>query len=179
MSDFRIASRYAKALFDKAVEMGELDAVKKDIEHLKSLSTNSHEFTVFLQSPLYKMSVKQQALNKMFSGANALTLGVFRLMTEKYRESIIPAMGDAFLTMYNNHNKIVDTIVTSAVALDKKTLEDIEAFVKTNTNANQINISQKINASLVGGLTIEFGGKIYDNTISTQLRKIKKELQLA
>ena len=61
----------------------------------------------------------------------------------------------------------------------EKTIEDIESYVKAQSNAKTIQLTQNIKPSLIGGLTIEFGGKIYDNTVSNQLRKIKKELQLA
>ena len=179
MSDFRIASRYAKALFDRALETSSLDVVKNDIDHLKVLVEESREFVLFLQSPLYKKSNKQDALKKLFASANELTLNVFLLMTEKYREAMIPEMGVAFLRMYNNHNQIVEVTVESAVALDKKTIGDIETYVKAQSNAKTIQLTQNINPSVIGGLTIEFGGKIYDNTVSNQLRKIKKELQLA
>ena len=179
MSDFRIASRYAKALFDRALETSSLDAVKKDIDHLNSLVNESREFVVFLQSPLYKKSVKQDALKKLFASANELTQNVFHLMTDKFRESMIPEMGMSFMNMYNNHNQIVEVTVESAVSLDKNTIGDIESFVKANSSAKTIQLTQNINPSLIGGLTIEFGGKIYDNTVANQLRKIKKELQLA
>ena len=179
MSDFRIASRYAKALFDRAVETSTLDVIKKDIDHLRQLVSESREFVLFLQSPLYKKSVKQDALKKLFSTANETTQNVYHLMTDKFREAYIPAMGDAFMSMYNKHNQIVEVTVESAVALDQNTIAEIEKFVKANSNAKSIQLTQEIKPSVIGGLTIEFGGKIYDNTVSNQIRKIKKELQLA
>ncbi len=179
MSDFRIASRYAKALFDRAVETSILDVVKKDIDHLRTMVAESRELVLFLQSPLYKKSVKQDALKKLFASSNELTQNVYHLMTEKFREAYIPAMGDAFMTMYNKHNQIVEVAVVSAVALDEKTIIEIEKYVKANSNAKTIELSQQVKPGVIGGLTIEFGGKIYDNTVSNQIRKIKKELQLA
>ncbi len=179
MSNFRIASRYAKALFDRSIETSSLDVVKNDIDHLNALVAESREFVLFLQSPLYKKSSKQDALKKLFASADQLTLNVFLLMAEKHRESMIPEMGVAFLRMYNNHNQIVEVTVESAVSLDNKTIMEIETYVKAQSNAKTIQLTQNINPSLIGGLTIEFGGKIYDNTVSNQLRKIKKELQLA
>jgi F-type H+-transporting ATPase subunit delta len=179
MSDFRIASRYAKALFDRAVETSTLDVIKKDIDHLRQMVAESREFVLFLQSPLYKKGVKQDALKKLFAHANETTQNVYHLMTDKFREAFIPAMGDAFMSMYNKHNQIVEVAVVSAVALDQNTISEIEKFVKANSNAKTIQLSQEIKPSVIGGLTIEFGGKIYDNTVSNQIRKIKKELQLA
>jgi len=179
MSDFRIASRYAKALFDRAVETSTLDVIKKDIDHLRQMAAESREFILFLQSPLYKKSVKQDALKKLFAGSNETTQNVYHLMTDKFREAYIPAMGDAFMSMYNKHNQIVEVAVVSAVTLDQNTISEIEKFVKANSHAKTIQLSQEIKPSVIGGLTIEFGGKIYDNTVSNQIRKIKKELQLA
>jgi len=179
MSDFRIASRYAKALFDRAVETSTLDVIKKDIDHLRQMVAESREFVLFLQSPLNKKGVKQDALKKLFAHANETTQNVYHLMTDKFREAFIPAMGDAFMSMYNKHKQIVEVAVVSAVALDQNTISEIEKFVKVNSNAKTIQLSQEIKPSVIGGLTIEFGGKIYDNTVSNQIRKIKKELQLA
>lgn len=179
MSDFRIASRYAKALFDRAVETSTLDVIKNDIDHLRLMAKESREFVLFLESPLYKKSVKQDALKKLFGSANETTQNVYHLMTEKFREAFIPSMGDAFMRMYNKHNQIVEVTVVSAVALDKHTIGEIENYVKANSDAKTIQMTQEIKPSVIGGLTIEFGGKIYDNTVSNQIRKIKKELQLA
>ena len=179
MSDFRIASRYAKALFDRAVETSTLDVIKKDIDHLCLVANESKEFVLFLQSPLYKKSIKQSALKKLFASANETTQSLYHLMTEKFREAFIPAMGDAFVGMYNKHNHIVKVTVVSAVTLDKNTIGEIENYVKANSNAKTIQMTQEIKPSVIGGLTIEFGGKIYDNTVSNQIRKIKKELQIA
>ncbi len=179
MSDFRIASRYAKALFDRAVETSTLDVIKKDIDHLRMMVAESRELVLFLQSPLYKKSVKQDALKKLFASSNELTQNVYNLMTEKFREAFIPAMGDAFMSMYNKHNQIVEVTVVSAVALDKNTIVEIEKFVKANSNAKTIELTQQVKPAVIGGLTIEFGGKIYDNTVLNQIRKIKKELRLA
>lgn len=48
MSEQRIASRYSKALFDKACEEGILDIVKDNIDELISLSEDSRDFLLFI-----------------------------------------------------------------------------------------------------------------------------------
>ena len=65
MSEYKIASRYAKALFDISVEKGVLNDVKKDIEHMLHLTDESRDLQVFLESPLYKMAIKKEAIDKM------------------------------------------------------------------------------------------------------------------
>jgi F-type H+-transporting ATPase subunit delta len=179
MSEYKIASRYAKALFDKSVEDNVLDAVKTDIEHLLLITNESREFVLFLNSPLYKMTAKKGAINKLFESANPLTKGVFALMVEKFRESFIPAMGRAFIQMYNRKNQIVEAIITSAVTLEASEIKRIENYIIEQTQAKSVLMNQLIDKEIIGGITIEFDGKIYDNTIISQLNKVKKELQIA
>jgi len=73
----------------------------------------------------------------------------------------------------------VQVEVNSAVELSKSTLSDIEKYVKSITDSKSVDVKTNIDTSVVGGLTIEFGGKIFDSTVSTQINKIKKELQIA
>jgi F-type H+-transporting ATPase subunit delta len=179
MSELKIASRYAKALFLKAQEDGVLDAVMKDMQDLTDLSKDSHEFIVFLESPLYNISIKKEAVLKLTEKQNELSRGVYGLMVDKNRESYIPVMAKSFIALYDEANKIVQVEVNSAVELSKSTLKDIEKYVKSITVSKSVDIKTNIDINVVGGLTIEFGGKIFDSTVSTQINKIKKELQIA
>jgi F-type H+-transporting ATPase subunit delta len=179
MSEYKIASRYAKALFDKAKELKVLDTIKADMEHLKKMTEESRDFRIFLNSPLYKKAVKQNSLDALFSSSHELTKGMYKLMVDKFRETYIPAMGKAFIQMYNKDNNIVDVYVESALGLDKKVLNEIEAFVKKETEAKSVVLHTSVDKEIMGGVTIEFEGKIFDNTVLTQLKNIKKELQIA
>jgi F-type H+-transporting ATPase subunit delta len=179
MSEYKIASRYAKALFDISSEKGLLDDVKKDIEHMLHLTDSNRDLEMFLESPLYKMAVKKEAIEKIFASSNEITRNLYSLMISKYREAYIPAMGRVFLKEFNKKNQIVSVEVTSAVELNKTVLEQIEAYVLENTQAKSVELTTKIDKELMGGLTVEFDGKIYDNTVVTQINKFKKELQIA
>ena len=179
MSEQRIAARYSKALFDKAQEENLLDVVKDNVEELIVLSEESREFMLFIQSPMYKMAAKKKALDNIFAKHHALTKGLYALMVDKKREAYIPAMGESFMKLYNNAQKIVLVEVESAVELSKTTVADIEAYVKKHTQANTVKIITRVDPAILGGVTIEFNGRIFDNTVSTQLKKIKKELQIA
>jgi F-type H+-transporting ATPase subunit delta len=179
MSEQRIAARYAKALFDKATEENILDVVMSDIANLSELANNSKELVLFLQSPLHKMSVKKAAIDKLFMNQHDLTKGLYALMVNKKREAFIPEMAEAFMKLYYKANKMVFVDIESAVALDPATIQRIETYVKDITEAKSVKSNVKIDAEILGGVTIEFNGQIFDNTVATQLKKIKKELQIA
>jgi F-type H+-transporting ATPase subunit delta len=179
MSEQRIASRYSKALFDKAQELGILDVVKENVDELISLAENSRDFLLFIQSPMYKMAAKKKALSTIFAQQHALTQSLYALMVDKKREAFIPMMGERFIKMYNKEQQIVLVEVESAVPLSPDTLKEIDLYVKKETGAKTVSISTRIDTAIIGGITIEFNGRIFDNTVLTQLKKIKKELQIA
>lgn len=179
MSETRIAARYARSLYSRAEDLKALDAVVSDMKQLNLIVAESKDFNVFLQSPLISKELKKNALDKIFSGFHAETRNLFRLMAEKSRESYISAMGNSFLQLYNQNNGITEAVVTTATEIDKDSLLQIENFVKSKTGAGSVEIVTKTDPSIIGGITIMFDGKIYDSSISSQLKKIKKELKIA
>lgn len=179
MSDFRIASRYAKALFEQANETKSLDAVEKDIHHLIQTCDESRDFVLFLQSPLIKKATKKEAMEKMFASYNVITRSVLLLMADKFREAFIPSMTQAFTQLVNKHHNIMVAEVTSAVELNAKESKAVKEYVAKQTGAKEVQLKQVIDTNVIGGINIVFDGKIYDSTISSQLLKLKKDLQIA
>ncbi len=179
MSDIKIASRYAKALFEQAKETKSLDAVEKDIQHLIQTCEESADFVTFLHSPLIKKVTKKEAMEKLFASYNPLTKSLLILMADKFREAYIPAMTQAFVNLNNRHNNIMVAEVSSAVDLSAKEVKAVKEYVAKQTGAKEVQLKQTIDASVIGGINIVFDGKIFDSTIASQLLKLKKDLQIA
>ncbi len=179
MSEIRIASRYAKSLFDSALAQSALEAVVADVHNLNQIVAESRDFVLFLSSPLLKQDVKKTALDKILGGMHVLTRDLILLMNSKKREMYVPSMLQAFMSLYNKHQGITQAIVTSAVTLTPASLSQIESYILTQSGAKQVQLSQVVNPAVVGGLTIEFEGRILDKTVAGHIRTLKKELQLA
>lgn len=179
MSDSKIASRYALSLYIKASETGVLEAVVSDIRSLNEVTSKNREFSRFLNSPLITRETKKATLSKIFASFNQETIHLFSLMADKGRESMIGSMGAEFVRIYNKNNRITVAEISSASELDSDSLNKAEQFVKASTGANTVEISTKVDPSLIGGMTIMFEGKIYDSSIATQIKKMKSELNIA
>jgi F-type H+-transporting ATPase subunit delta len=179
MSEFKIASRYATALFSKALEEKAIDAVMADVLVIQQACKESEDLIVFLNSPMLKMTVKKQGLAKIFASCSDLTKQLLNLMAEKNREALIPLMTEAFVGLYNTQKGIMTAVVTSAVPLSNQALDAVKKYVAHTSGANNVVLTQNIDSSVIGGLNIMFGGKIYDATLSNQILKLKKDLQIA
>lgn len=179
MSDFKIASRYATALFSKAMEEKAIDAVMADVLVIQQACKESEDLIVFLNSPMLKKAVKKDGLARIFSSCSDLTKQLLHLMAEKNREAFIPTMTEAFVGLYNAHMGIMTAVVTSAVQLSNDALDAVKKYVAQASGANNVVLTQSIDSTVIGGLNIVFGGKIYDATLSNQILKLKKDLQIA
>jgi len=179
MSDYRIASRYAKALFERAVETKSLDTVESDVRHLMNVCEENRDFVLFLNSPLIKIATKKEALQRLFASYNDLTRSALMIMADKFRESLIPGMTQAFIALVNKHKNIMTAEVTAAIALNAADTEAVKSYVAKQTGAKEVQLTQVIDADVIGGINIVFDGKIYDSTVSNQILKIKKDLQIA
>src|ERR1700752_286942 len=114
-----VASRYAKSLIDLATEKGQLEAVYADVLQIRAVCENSHEFVLFLISPIIKVDKKISTIKSVFEGKfNPITSGFLSIVTAKRRESVIPQMAASFIEQYKEQKNIITAIVTSANGLD-------------------------------------------------------------
>ncbi len=89
MSEFRIASRYAKSLLGLASEQGKLEEVNKDMLLFSEVVSENRDFKLFLKNPVVAHDKKLTVLNQVFTGkVNDLTLAIFKILVKKQREAI-------------------------------------------------------------------------------------------
>jgi F-type H+-transporting ATPase subunit delta len=88
-------------------------------------------------------------------------------------------MTQAFISLFNAHKGITTAVVTSAVQLSDSALSAIKKYVARTSGANDVVLTQSIDPTVIGGMNIVFDGKIYDATLSNQILKLKKDLQIA
>ncbi|MDB5227072.1 MAG: synthase delta subunit, partial [Bacteroidota bacterium] len=49
---------------------------------------------------------------------------------------------------------------------------------KSQSGYPNVKINKKVDPSIIGGFIVDFGGKLYDNSIRYKLNKVTKELSL-
>ena len=171
-----VASRYAKALLDLAVEKGQLEAVYADMLQVKSVCENSREFITFLNSPIIKADKKISTIKAVFGEKlNAITSGFLTIVASKRRESVIPEMSNSFVEQYKLHKNILSAVITSANSLDATTKQKALDLVKAQLNG-EVELIEKTDASLIGGFVLKIGDKQLDKSVARQLSNLKKEL---
>lgn len=179
MSEFRIAKRYADALYLKAQENGAAAAIAEDMRNALILCKENREFSAFLGSPVIPAHAKAGAFERIFAGFHTLSQGLLQLLLGRKREDLLPQVAEAFLQAWDKASGRVNARVISAAPLGDTAREQVSRFVQKQTGAQEVVLQTEENVEIIGGLVIRFEDKIFDTSIQSQIQKLKKELNIA
>ncbi|MCL2580584.1 MAG: ATP synthase F1 subunit delta [Oscillospiraceae bacterium] len=170
-----ISSRYAAALFDLSRESGELDLCAQQAALvLDTLGTE--QCRGIIEHPNISGEEKRIFLNSVFGGELHKHLdGFLRLMIVKNREAILVSALTQFIEMYNAFKGKTSASVISATPLDESQVTALKDLLAKKTG-KQIDISLRVDPSLIGGLSVLADGFCLDNTVRTQLKEMKNSI---
>ena len=176
MPNARLAGRYAKSLLDLATEQGQLEAVYADMKYIQAACNASSDFVNMLRSPIIKADQKNSIINEVLKNkVGTLTNSFTVLLVKKGRELDLPEMAAAFIEQYNAINGIHQVTLTTAVAVSEDIKKSIEQKVKTAAQFKTVELTTKIDESLIGGFVLEFNNNLVDASIARDLKDIKKQ----
>ncbi|WP_209332283.1 ATP synthase F1 subunit delta [Lunatimonas salinarum] len=174
MSEFRVASRYAKSLLELAVEKGILEQVHQDMTRLLELEAAHPELAGMLKSPIVSSDKKLTVLESILkSSASELTLTFVKLVSQKGRESFLPAMAREFHRQYNIQMGIQLAEVTTTFNIDKELRTRFVEIVKEVSGKKQVELIEKVNPKLIGGFVLKVDDRQLDESIHSKLRKLR------
>ena len=177
MDESRIAVRYARALFQLATQVGQVEAVRHDLNELTGLTQSSPEFLLFLQSPLIRASAKKEMFHKLFSDTiQPITVDFFILLVDHKREPYLPSVGRMFNQLFKHENKIIDGKVTSVKRMEKDAAATLSAWIASEFDAT-VELTQEINENLIGGFILQVDDVQLDMSMSTQLKEVRNDLK--
>ena len=176
MSDIRVASRYAKSVFDLANEHSILEEVHNDMVNIKETVEGSRELEVALKSPIINSSKKLSVLNALFGNSNDLTKKFFTLVVKKGRESDLFETAKQFHLLYNSQKGIEMAEVITPFELTDSLRASFKEKVRQLSGKQGVELKEKIDKSLIGGFILNIEGKQIDDSVKTRLQKIEQAL---
>lgn len=178
MPNPRLATRYAKALLDLAVEKGELENVYADMLWLSSVCKSNRDFVNVLRSPIINADIKKKIIEAVTEGRiNSITTAFNKLLITKGRESFLPEIGQAFIDVYKKQKGIHTIKLTTATPVSAATKNAIVAQVNKSAGFEKIELEEKVDESIIGGFVLQVGDKLIDASISYDLKAIAKQFE--
>lgn len=175
MNISRISVRYAKAIFDLALEQNIADKVIEDMNLIYEVASNP-DFIFFLENPVLFPSKKQQVFNELFKGkVQELSLQFFKLLSKNKREVYLKAIARNYFDNYRKHFGIKSAELVTAFAPDQKLKDEIVKILSKVFDA-KIELYDNTDEKLVAGFVLTVEGMQYDASVSSKLKDIKKDL---
>ncbi|MCC5931781.1 MAG: ATP synthase F1 subunit delta [Cyclobacteriaceae bacterium] len=176
MSDFRIASRYAKTIFDLAVERKIEDQIDKDMDLIKSIFDENRSLVLMLRSPVIKDDKKLRIIHRLFEGrTQEITLKFFEILSRKSRLSVLPILTELYKVLYNQHRGIVQARVTLAMQPYPEMEEILSAYVKDITG-KQAKLEFETDREIIGGFILNVEDKQLDRSLKGQINRMRAVL---
>jgi F-type H+-transporting ATPase subunit delta len=81
-----------------------------------------------------------------------------------------------FSLLFDTKYSIINVSITSASDLTLESEKTLNDYIKNNTKAKEVNIKKSLDASIIGGVVIRYGDKIFNASLRNQLNKLKESL---
>lgn len=180
MSEVRIARRYAKALMDLAIEHNSLAAVSGDMRLIEDTCRENRALVVSLANPIIHASKKNAIITGIFAGkVSNITEKLMTLLCNKHRIQYLYDISTEFRNSYNEHLGIEVAQVTAPFALDSAMRTQFVELVKKVSGKSQIELTEKIDESLIGGYILTIKDRQIDDSVRTRLRQMRTKLTFA
>lgn len=167
----KVASRYALALFLLAKERKIVQEVEKDLGFVSNIFKNHLLFKSILLHPNIEKDKKQKILTEVFYSISKEALNFLKLLIEKNRIKNLGEIFEKYKLLRREFYNTIGTVVSSALPLSRSEREMLVKVMEEITN-KKIEIEQRIDDKLIGGIKIEYSGRVYDWTVRARLEKI-------
>ena len=173
-SKTKIARTYAQALFDAAKENNCVGKVYEDVAKLKDLLNENSEFSGHLENPLWNNEDKYDVLKKTAEVLKLKneTVNCLDVIVSNGRFSDLSLILDGFKKIYYKDQGIIEVDVETVKDLSSSQDKKLKT-VLSKLFAGNVVVNYKINPSIMGGLRVKNGSKMFDDSLATKLNYLE------
>ncbi|XVF22961.1 hypothetical protein REPUB_Repub12eG0216000 [Reevesia pubescens] len=174
------SGNYASALYLAAVKQNALDKVESELLDLVEASKKSQLFSQFTKDLSVPAETRVKAINVICGQAkfSDVTKNFLVILAENGRLRFIESIAKRFVELTMAHRGEVKAIVTSVIPLPSQEEKELkETLQEIIGQGKQVKLEQKIDPSILGGLVVEFGQKVFDMSIKTRAQQMERFLR--
>lgn len=174
-----VAKRYAKALFELARERGKVAEVEQELQAVSNALADNPEYVKLLEHPNIGASVKTSMLKQVFEGkVSEELMNTLQLLMQRGREAIIRDLAVQYSLIANDALGQAQAKVYTPLPLSAEESDKIAAAFG-QVIGKKIRVENIVEPSLLGGLQVRIGDRLYDGSLSGKLQRMEKTLNQA
>ena len=169
-----VAGRYGAALFELANESGTADAVSGDLKRFAAFIEESADLKRLVTSPVFTADQQKAAVGAVLdrAGIGGIVANFIRLVAQKRRLFVLPAMIRAYEALLAAKKGIVPAEVTVAEAMPDQLLADLKSAL-AKTAGQEVSLAVKVNPDIIGGMIVKLGHRMFDASLKTKLNALR------
>lgn len=174
-----LAERYALALLGLADDMrqkdpGALDRIAGDLERLFLLWRDDAPFRAFVADPRLGAAAQRKGAMAIVerAGIGTEVRNLVGVLIGNRRLAALPQVAQAFGTLLAARRGQQSAIVTSAHPLTDTQRAQISARL-TEAGYSGVRLAEHVDPSILGGLIVRIGSRLYDNSIKSKLQRLQ------
>jgi F-type H+-transporting ATPase subunit delta len=171
-----IARRYAEALYKLAAEEALVDTIEESYDRVLTEIEGVPDFDRFFTHPLVSRERKSELIGQAFPDLSEYLRNLFVLLIRNGREGYLDLIYEEFRSLRSEGEGIVMVKVLTAKELSAKDRERLADRLAVGLG-ERVKLKEEIDASLIGGVRIEIGGKVLDGTLRTRLESLRSFIE--
>ncbi|MCQ2791976.1 MAG: F0F1 ATP synthase subunit delta [Bacilli bacterium] len=172
-----VDTRYALALFMVAKEDQKIDKYQQEIKTIKLTLNENRDLFHLLKSEFLLIEKRYQVVDNVFKDMSAATKNFLKILMKNHRLNSYLTIFNSFNTLCNEENHVLEGIVYSTNPLDEERIHELEEALK-NKNKVAVELSNRIDSSLIGGIKVVIDNHIYDYSIQNELTSMRNQLKV-
>jgi F-type H+-transporting ATPase subunit delta len=176
--EFGFAARYGAALYDLAFEEGKLDLVVEQMAAVGRLIAETPDLQRLIGNPLTDAAKAAPVLNKALEaeGFGPLVRNFGNVAVANRRLKDLPVLVAGFATYTAGKRGEQVATVTSAQALTDTQRNQLRARL-TESGFGNVRLAESVDPSLLGGLVLKIGTRLYDTSLKSRLSRLNYSLK--
>jgi len=174
-----LAARYAHALLGLAddrrtQDAGAVDRIAADLDRLFALWSEDAAFRAFIADPRLDAAAQRKGAFAVLAraGIGEEVRNLVGVLIGNRRLSQLPQVAQAFGALLAERRGQQTAVVTSAHALTDTQRAQIAARL-TEAGFSGVRLAEQVDPSILGGLIVRIGSRLYDNSIKSKLQRLQ------
>lgn len=177
MAESDAARPYAQALLEVASAQRATSRVRDELAKVAGWISESSEFREFLRSPVIEEDERKAVVRDLCQRAlfSKLTTNFLLLLGQKKRLRILEDIISAFGRLADEADGVMRAHAYAPLKLSAVQVSRLRAALEEMTGKKVV-VEDAVDDSLMGGLVVKLGGRVYDSSVKTQLAVLKENV---
>ena len=125
----------------------------------------------------YATALYESAKGKSQSEINGILANFVKVLAKNNQVKNIDSIISKFKEIWNKKEGIVEAEIVSREKLNSKLVNQLVSYIGKKYKSEKVEIIEKIDSNIKGGIIVKVGDEVMDGSISGQLKRLNSSLE--